>query len=160
MPEQVESPGYVPIPEDKIVDGLFDSAKDAFGFLTGRLTKARRSLALKSLESKLGDLLMAATAHEANGVKAGDDRYSVLLAQAEERIDSFCSKFKVPRLEVESQCSGLHKLRTLATLPEPRFSQPVMVSSYIAVGVVVLFLIGVIAGIVNLGYHFVTHIVR
>jgi hypothetical protein len=47
MPEQVESPGYVPIPEDKIVDGLFDSAKDAFGFLTGRLTKARRSLALK-----------------------------------------------------------------------------------------------------------------
>ncbi len=110
--------------------------------------------AKRAFESELETILTAAAGHESNSLPVGDYQYEVLCAEA----DSLCTEFAVCwSLDLNllrARIPGLSKLEGLST-PRATMNYARLASFGLVAIPVLLFLIGVAAGLVNVGFHMI-----
>ena len=103
---------------------------------------------------KIESLLNAAAGHEANGLPSGNHQFQVLNARANELCTEFSDRWGLDRDLLMARIPGLEKLTGLSVPPPTknyaRIARLVIITSPLA-----LFLLGVMAGLVSLGFHLV-----
>jgi hypothetical protein len=124
------------------------------GFLKRKWKLIRFFFAKHAFESKVEGILRAAAGHEGNSLPSGDQHYQLLSTEA----DSLCMKFAHRwGLDVDllrARIPGLAKLTGLSVPPRTRNYSRLAWFGMIAIPLA-LFLMGALAGLVNVGFHLV-----
>jgi hypothetical protein len=104
--------------------------------------------------SKLEDILSAAAGHESNSLPAGNYQYQVLSARAESLCTEFADRWNLDRDLLRARIPGLAKLAGLSVPPltknYARLACRVIITAPLA-----LFLLGVMVGLISVGFHLV-----
>ena len=108
----------------------------------------------RSLESKLATILRSAQGHESNGTRNGDRQYILLRDQAEAMCMRFATQWEIDLELLKAHIPGLCKLRTLAQ-PTPESPTYRIVLALIIGTPVLFFLMGLLGGLVSVGFHLV-----
>jgi hypothetical protein len=128
-------------------------ASSETGFLNRKWKAIRFSFAKRAFESKLEGILRAAAGHEGNSLPAGDSRYQLLSTEANSICKEFAHRWGLDIDLLEARIAGLAKLERLSVPPQT------MNHARLAFGIVAIplffFLLGAVAGLVNLGFHLV-----
>ena len=124
----------------------------------GRLNNTWKKFALffhkRSFESKLEGLLGAAAGHESNSLPVGNPQYQILNARADELCIEFAARFDLDLGLLKARIPGLSKLAALAVPPPTKNYARLICIGMIAMPLA-LFLLGVMAGLVSVGFHLV-----
>jgi len=125
---------------------------------TGRLnSKGRRIVFLfyykRVFLSKLEGILSAAAGHESNSLPAGNYQYQVLRDRADSLCDEFAERWGLNRDLLRARIPGLEKLAGLS-VPPMRNHVHLACLGVIAIPLA-LFLLGIMAGLVSVGFHLV-----
>jgi hypothetical protein len=104
--------------------------------------------------SKLEGILSAAAGHEGNSLPAGNYQYQVLSARADSLCDEFAERWGLDRDLLRARISGLTKLAGLSVPPLTKNYARLACLGVIAIPLA-LFLLGIMAGLVSVGFHFV-----
>ena len=126
---------------------------------TGRLnSKWKRILFLfyykRAFLSKVEGILSTAAGYEGNGLQSGNHEYQVLAARADELCAQFAERWGLDRDLLRARIPGLAKLAGLTVPPPAKNFARFAGLGMIAVPLV-LFVLGVLAGLVSLGFHLV-----
>jgi len=125
---------------------------------TGRLnSKWKKILFLfhkRVFLSRLEGILSAAAGHEGNSLPSGNYQYQVLSARAESLCDEFAERWGLDRDLLRARIPGLTKLAGLSVPPLTKSYARLACFGVIAVPLA-LFLLGVMAGLVSVGFHLV-----
>jgi len=108
----------------------------------------------RRLESKLETILRSAQGHESSGLSPGDSQYRLLHDHAETICKEFAGRWEINRDLLIAQIPALCKLNRLAQ-PSPKRSTTGLVLLFVISTPVVLFIIGIIGGLMSVGFHFV-----
>jgi hypothetical protein len=120
----------------------------------GRWKAVQFSIERRSFESKLEVIVGATLAHQSSGVAAGDYQYKLLTDHANAVCTRFSSRWNINPNLLEAQIPAIRKLKSLSDPPSQ--PGPAVLVSLGAVGAVALFfLLGVLAGVANVGYHLI-----
>ena len=103
---------------------------------------------------KLESLLNAAAGHEGNGLPSGNQQYQVLNARADSLCTEFADRWGLDRDLLMARIPGLAKLAGLSVPPPAKNNARLAGIGMIAVPLA-LFLLGIMAGLVSLGFHLV-----
>jgi hypothetical protein len=106
----------------------------------------------RRLESKLETILRSAQGHESSGLPAGDPQYRLLQEHAETICEDFAERWEIDRDLLTAQIPALCRLKRLAQVA-PKRSTAGLVLLLVTSAPVVLFLIGIIGGLVSVGFH-------
>ena len=124
----------------------------------GRLNNTWRKVAFffqkRAFVSKLEGILSAAAGHESNSLPAGNYQYQVLNARADELCGEFADRWDQDLDLLKARIPGLAKLAGMS-VPPPTRSYGRFVGLGMLAMPLVLFLLGVMAGLVSLGFHLV-----
>ena|ERR1039458_9312788 len=124
----------------------------------GRLNNTWKKVAFffhkRAFESKLEGILSAAAGHEGNGLLAGNYQYQILSAHAESLCTEFADRWDLDLDLLKARIPGLAKLAGMSE-PLPTRSYGRFVGLGMLAMPLVLFLLGVMAGLVSLGFHLV-----
>ena len=104
--------------------------------------------------SKLEDILSAAAGHEGNSLPSGNCQYQVLNARADELCTEFAERWGLDRDLLRARIPGLAKLAGLTVPPPTKNYARLACLGAIAIPLA-LFLLGIMAGLVSLGFHLV-----
>ncbi|HZL50122.1 MAG TPA: hypothetical protein VFC37_04150 [Terracidiphilus sp.] len=104
--------------------------------------------------SKLEDILSATAGHESNSLSAGNSQYQVLNARADELCTEFAERWGLDVDLLKARIPGLAKLSGLSVPPPPRNYARLAGLGMLAMPLA-LFLLGILAGLVSLGFHLV-----
>ena len=126
---------------------------------TGRLnSKWKRILFLfyyrRAFLSKVEGILSAAAGHESNSLPSGNCQYQVLSARADELCTEFAERWGLDQDLLRARIPGLAKLAGLSVPPTTRNYARLAWVGAIAIPLA-LFLLGVMAGLVSVGFHVV-----
>jgi hypothetical protein len=126
---------------------------------TGRLnSKWKRILFLfyykRAFLSKVEGILRAAAGHEGNGLQSGNHEYQVLAARADELCTKFAERWGLDRDLLRARIPGLAKLAGLSVPPPTRDYARLAGLGMLAMPLA-LFLLGIMAGLISLGFHLV-----
>jgi hypothetical protein len=126
--------------------------------VTGRLNSNWKRILFffnkRAFESKIEGLLGAAAGHEGNSLPAGNYQYQVLNARAEELCTEFVDRWDLDRDLLRARIPGLAKLAALTVPPPTRNYARLACLGMFAIPLA-LFLMGVMAGLVSVGFHIV-----
>jgi hypothetical protein len=104
--------------------------------------------------SRLEGILSAAAGHEGNSLPSGNYQYQVLSARADELCDEFASRWGLDQDLLRARIPGLTKLAGLS-VPAP-MKDYVRLACFAVVAIpLALFLLGIMAGLVSVGFHLV-----
>lgn len=103
--------------------------------------------------SKIEDIISAVAGHEANSLPAGDYQYQVLSAQADSLCTEFAARWDLDQDLLRARIPGLAKLAGLS-IPSPTKNYTGLAWLVIATPLA-LFLLGVLAGLISVGFHVV-----
>jgi hypothetical protein len=123
-------------------------------FLNRRWKSIRFFLARRTFESRLERILRAAYGHEGNSLPAGDRQYQLLNSQMDSLCTEFADRWRVDRELLRAQLPGLAKLARLA-VPPPERNWASLVALVIVAIPLIFFLMGMIGGLMNVGFHLV-----
>jgi hypothetical protein len=112
------------------------------------------SIERRSFESKLESIVRAALAHQSSGLAAGDQHYKLLSDHANAMCAHFSSRWNINPNLLEAQIPAIRKLKSLSD-PPSKPGPAVLVSLGIGAAVALFFLLGVLAGLANVGYHLI-----
>lgn len=104
--------------------------------------------------SKLESILNAAAGHEGNSLPSGNYQYQVLAARADELCTEFAERWGLDLDLLRARIPGLAKLAGLSVPPLTKNYARLACLAVIAVPLV-LFLLGILAGLVSVGFHLV-----
>jgi hypothetical protein len=104
--------------------------------------------------SKLEDILSAAAGHEGNSLSAGNCQYQVLAARADELCTEFAERWGLDVELLKARIPGLAKLAGLS-VPSPTRDYARLAGLGMLAMPLALFLLGIMAGLVSLGFHLV-----
>ena len=104
--------------------------------------------------SNVEDILSAAVGHEANGLPSGHHEYQVLNARADSLCTEFADRWELDRDLLRARIPGLTKLAGLSIPPPTKNYARLAWVGAIAIPLA-LFLLGVMAGLVSVGFHIV-----
>ena len=104
--------------------------------------------------SKLEDILSAAAGHESNSLPAGNYQYQVLSARADSLCTEFADRWDLDQDLLRAHIPGLAKLAGLSVPPPTKNYARLACLGAIAIPLA-LFLLGIMAGLVSLGFHLV-----
>jgi hypothetical protein len=104
--------------------------------------------------SRIESLLNAAAGHESNGLPSGNFEYQVLAARADELCTEFAERWGVDVGLLRARIPGLAKLARLSVPPPTKNDAWLAGIGMIAVPLA-LFLLGIMAGLVSVGFHLV-----
>ena len=125
---------------------------------TGRLNSSWKRILFffhkRAFESKLEGLLTAAAGHESNSLPVGNYQYQILNARADELCTEFAYRFDLDLGLLKARIPGLAKLAALSVPPPTRDYARLAWLGMFAIPLA-LFLMGVMAGLVSVGFHLV-----
>jgi hypothetical protein len=104
--------------------------------------------------SKLEDILSAAAGHEGNSLPSGNCQYQVLNARADELCTEFAERWGLDRDLLIARVPGIAKLAALSVPPGTKNYTRLAWLGAIAIPLA-LFLLGVMAGLISVGFHLV-----
>ena len=123
-------------------------------FLKRHWRSTRFFFARRAFESKLARILRAAYAHQENALPAGDRQYQLLNSQVDSICKEFTDRWRIDRELLRAQLPGLAKLARLAVLP-PKQDRLRLAGLPLAAITIGSLLMGMIGGLVSLGYHLI-----
>ena len=123
-------------------------------FLKRHWRSMRFFFARRAFESRLARILRAAYAHEGNALPAGDRQYQLLSSQSDSICTEFADRWRIDRELLRAELPGLAKLARLAVLP-PKQDRLRLAGLLLAAITLGSLLMGMIGGLVSLGYHLV-----
>ena len=106
----------------------------------------------RAFEARLEGILRAAAGHEGNSLPAGDHHYQLLSTEAESLCKEFANRWGLDIELLKARIAGLSKLERLSVPPQTMNYARLACFGMVAIPVL-CFLLGAIAGLVNLGYH-------
>lgn len=126
---------------------------------TGRLnSKWRKILFLvyykRVFTARLEGILNAAAGHEGNSLPAGNYQYQVLSARADELCEQFAQRWNLDLDLLRARMPGLSKLAGLSSPPLTKNYAKLACFGMLVVPLV-LFVLGIMAGLVSVGFHLV-----
>jgi hypothetical protein len=125
---------------------------------TGRLNSTWRKfvffLQKRAFLSKVEGILSAAAGHESNALPPGNYLYRVLSDRAESLCDEFAERWGLDRDLLRARIPGLTKLAGLSVPPLTKSYAKLACLGMIAIPLA-LFLLGIMAGLVSVGFHLV-----
>jgi hypothetical protein len=124
------------------------------GILNRKWKALRFIFAKRSFESQLEAILTAAAGHESNSLPVGDYQYEVLRAEADSLCTEFAGRWGLNLDLLRARVPGLSKLEGLST-PRATINYARFASFGLVAIPVLLFLMGVAAGLVNVGFHMI-----
>jgi hypothetical protein len=124
------------------------------GIFNRKWRMIRFVFAKRSFESQLEAILTAAAGHESNSLPAGDYQYEVLCAEADSLCTEFADRWGLDLDVLRARVPGLSKLEGLST-PRATINYARLASFGLVAIPVLLFLMGVAAGLVNVGFHMI-----
>jgi hypothetical protein len=139
---------------ERLQGGAVPAWTRVWSFAVGSWKTVQLSIEKRSFEGKLETIVRAALAHQSSGLTAGDRHYKLLSDHANIICSRFSSRWNINPDLVEAQIPAIRKLKSLSDPP----SQPapaVLVLLGVAGAVALFFLLGVLAGVANLGYHLI-----
>jgi hypothetical protein len=110
------------------------------------------SIERRSFESKLETIVRSGLAHQSSGLTAGDQQYKLLSDHANAICAHFSSRWNINPNLLEAQIPAIRKLKSLSD-PPPTLVPTALVSLGAVGAVILFFLLGVLAGVANVGYH-------
>ena len=124
------------------------------GFLKGKWKSILFFFHKRAFESKLEGVLRAAAGHEGNSLPAGNHHYQLLSTEADSLCAEFADRWGLDVDLLRARIPGLAKLDGLSAPPPRKNYAKLACLSMVAVPLA-LFLVGAMAGLVNLGFHLV-----
>ena len=124
------------------------------GFLNRKWKSIRFFFEKRAFESRLEGILRAAAGHEGNSLPCGDHQYHLLSSEANSLCTEFANRWGLDIGLVKARIAGLSKLDRLSVPPQRANYAMVVCLGLISIPVL-CFLIGAVAGLVNVGFHFV-----
>jgi hypothetical protein len=123
-------------------------------FAVGKYKAVQLSVERRSFEHKLEMIVRAGLAHESGGLPAGNHQYKLLQQQAESVCSEFVSRSNIDPNLLHAQIPAIRKLKSLAD-PSPKLEPAVLVSLGVVGAAILFFLLGVLGGLTNFGYHLI-----
>ncbi|MFI5107521.1 MAG: hypothetical protein ACHP78_01605 [Terriglobales bacterium] len=124
------------------------------GFLNHNWRSIRLFFDKRAFESKLERILRAAAGHEGNSLPAGDYEYELLSTEADKVVAEFADRWGLDVDLLRARIPGLAKLEGLAVPPPTKNYARLACLAMVAVPLV-LFLMGAVVGLFNVGFHLV-----
>jgi len=129
-------------------------ASSETGFLSRKWKSIRFFFAKRAFESKLEGILRAAAGHEGNALPVGNSQYQLLSAEADLLSTEFADRWDLDVDLLRARIPGLAKLAGLSVPPPATNYARLACLGMVAVPLA-LFLMGAMAGLVNVGFHLV-----
>ncbi len=129
-------------------------ASSEAGFLNRKWKLISFFFAKRAFESNLEAILRAAAGHEGNSLPPGDHHYQLLSAEADSLCIGFANRWGLEVDLLRARIPGLGKLAGLSVRPPTRDYGRLACFGMIAIPLA-LFLLGAMAGLVNVGFHVV-----
>jgi hypothetical protein len=123
-------------------------------FAVGKYKAVHLSIERRSFEHQLERIVRTALAHQSVGLPAGHPQYKLLQQQADSTCAKFAHRWNITLDLLEAQIPAIGKLKSLSD-PAPKLGPVVLVSLGAACAVALFFLIGVLAGLSNVGYQLI-----
>jgi len=129
-------------------------ASSETGFLNRKWKAILFFFAKRAFESKLEGILRAAAGHEGNSLPAGDHQYQLLVTEADSLCTEFANRWGLDIDLLKARIAGLAKLERLSVPPQTMNYARLACLGLVAIPVL-CFLMGAVAGLVNLGFRLV-----
>ena len=129
-------------------------ASSETGFLSRKWKLILFFFAKRAFESRLEGILRAAAGHEGNSLPPGDHHYQRLSTEADSLCTEFADRWHLDVDLLRARIPGLAKLAGLSVLPPTKNYGRLACLGVVAIPLV-LFLMGAMAGLVNIGFHLV-----
>ena len=110
--------------------------------------------AKRAFESKLEGILRAAVGHEGNSLPPGNSQYQLLSTEANLLCIKFADRWELDVDLLRARIPGLAKLAGLSVPPPTKNYARIACFGMIAIPLA-LFLMGALAGLVNVAFHLV-----
>lgn len=123
-------------------------------FAVGKYKAVQLSIERRSFERRLESIVRAALTHQSSGLAAGARQYKLLEQQAESTCAKFAHRWDITPDLLDAQIPAISKLKSLAD-PPPKAEPTILVSLGLVGAVAFFFLMGVLAGLTNVGYHLI-----
>jgi len=107
-----------------------------------------------AFEAKLEGILGAVAGHEGNSLPAGDQQYQLLSTEADSLCTEFANRWGLDVELLKARIAGLSKLERLSAPPQTMNYARLAWLGMLAIPVL-CFLVGAVAGLVSVGFHFV-----
>ena len=117
-----------------------------------KLRSAQQHLERRRLESRLASLVEAARGHQAQNVPAGAEVYRLLEAALLSILSEHCERWEVQPDQLQAELPAIGMLRQLAK-PQHKPPRSLTVVLYLIGSLAAAFALGLVAGLVRLGYH-------
>ena len=129
-------------------------ASSETGFLNRKWKLILFFFAKRAFESRLEGILRAAAGHEGNSLPPGDHHYQLLSTEADSLCIGFAQRWDLDVDLLRARIPGLAKLAGLSVPPPTKNYARLACFGMIAIPLA-LFLMGAMAGLVNVGFHLV-----
>lgn len=123
-------------------------------FAAAKYKAIQLAMERRSFERNLEKIVRAANAHNSGGLSPGSVQFKLLREQAEELCSNFAQRWNISPELLEAQIPAITKLNSLAD-PRPKANPTPLVVLGVLAATATFFLLGVLSGLVSLGYHFV-----
>jgi len=120
----------------------------------GQYKAIQLSIERRSFEHRLESIVRAALAHQSSGLSAGNRQYKLLTELADSACAKFAHRWSIDPNMLDAQIPAIRKLKSLAD-PPPKPEPAILVSLGVAGAVALFFLMGILAGLTNVGYHLI-----
>ena len=134
------------------------SPRNPVSIETGFLNRKWKSILFffdkHAFESKLERVLGAAAGHEGNSLPTGDQQYHLLSAEADALCTEFANRLGLDIELLKARIAGLSRLERLSLPPQTMNYASLAFFGLLAIPAL-CFLMGAVAGLVNVGFHLV-----
>ena len=139
---------------ERLQDSAVPVWTKVWSFAVTHCKAVQLSIERRSFESKLETVVRAVFAHQSGGLPAGSQQYKLLSDHGNTICTTFSSRWNINPNLLEAQIPAIRKLKSLSD-PPPK-PEPAILIALGFVGIVALFLLlGVLAGVANVGYHLI-----
>jgi len=123
-------------------------------FVAAKCKAIQLSIERRAFERKLETIVRAANAHHACGRPPGADQFKLLRKCADDLCANLAQRWDISPDLLEAQIPAITKLKFLADPPTKPNPAPLVGLGIVAAAVTFL-LLGVLGGLVSVGYHLV-----
>ena len=123
-------------------------------FVTAKSKAIQLSIERRAFERKLETIVRAANAHHSCGRPPGSDQFKLLRKCADDLCANLAQRWDISPELLEAQIPAITKLKSLADPPTKPNPAPLVGLGVVAVAAT-FFLLGVLGGLVSVGYHLV-----
>jgi hypothetical protein len=138
----------------QLMQSNYAPASSETGFLNRKWRAILFYLEKRSFERKLESILGAAAGHEGSSLPVGDSRYQLLHIEANSLCTEFAERWCLDIDLLKARIAGLAKLESLSVRSKTMNYSRLVCFGLVAIPLV-CFLMGAVAGLVNVGFHLV-----